>query len=277
MKSFLIIILSFTSVLFSAQKTPLEIAEFILSNKEAKEKYQKYLYENRSIELDYKRDKKREYSLSYREFKVEENYVVVDVTAKNSDNKKYDFYLYFRKDNNEWKIFDAQKLPNRTFFYVGFSGDLSQKKVDSIIQSKGEYRLITSQKQFDYIKNIYSLGMKSDDEIIQHFKDLKPKFLALRNDFIKFKKANLEYTDYEKNLKFRDVYDKLTLSGIDEFLPFTRNTIAFIICREQNNAVGYFYTEKKKEITIIDPGGMLFIREIGDGWYLFKMKDKHKN
>ncbi|WP_175623297.1 hypothetical protein [Chryseobacterium schmidteae] len=277
MKSFLIIILSFTSVLFSAQKTPLEIAEFILSNKEAKEKYQKYLYENRSIELDYKRDKKREYSLSYREFKVEENYVVVDVTAKNSDNKKYDFYLYFRKDNNEWKIFDAQKLPNRTFFYVGFSGDLSQKKVDSIIQSKGEYRLITSQKQFDYIKNIYSLGMKSDDEIIQHFKDLKPKFLALKNDFIKFKKANLEYTDYEKNLKFRDVYDKLTLSGIDEFLPFTRNTIAFIICREQNNAVGYFYTEKKKEITIIDPGGMLFIREIGDGWYLFKMKDKHKN
>lgn len=277
MKSFLIIILSFTSVLFSAQKTPLEIAEFILSNKEAKEKYQKYLYENRSIELDYKRDKKREYSLSYREFKVEENYVVVDVTAKNSDNKKYDFYLYFRKDNNEWKIFDAQKLPNRTFFYVGFSGDLSQKKVDSIIQSKGEYRLITSQKQFDYIKNIYSLGMKSDDEIIQHFKDLKPKFLALKNDFIKFKKANLEYTDYEKNLKFRDAYDKLTLSGIDEFLPFTRNTIAFIICREQNNAVGYFYTEKKKEITIIDPGGMLFIREIGDGWYLFKMKDKHKN
>lgn len=277
MKSFLISIFSFASVLFYAQKTPLEIAEFILSNKDSKEKYQKYLYENRSIELDYKRDKKQDYSLSYREFKVEDNYTVVDVTAKNSDNEKYDFYLYFRKDKNEWKLFDAQKLPNRTFSYVAFSKDLNEKKVDSIIQSKGEYRLFTSQEQFDYIKSIYSLGMKSDDEIIQHFKGLKPKFLALKNDFLKFKKTNLEYSDSEKSLKFGNAYEKLTLSEIDEFLPFTRNTIAFVICRNQNSAVGYFYTEKTNEITIIDPGGMLFIREIGDGWYLFKMKDKRKN
>lgn len=277
MKSFLITIFSFTSALFCAQKTPLEIAEFILSNKDSKEKYQKYLYENHSIELDYKRDKQREYSLSYRQFKVVDYYEVINVTAKNSDNEKYDFYLYFRKDKNEWKLFDAQKLPNRTFFYVGFSKDLNQKKVDSIIQSKGEYKLFTSQKQFDYIKSIYSLGMKSDDEIIQHFKKLKPKFLALKNDFIKFKKTNPEYTDSKINLKFGDAYEKLTLSQIDEFLPFTRNTISFIICRNQNNAVGYFFTENKNEITAIDPGGMLFIREIGDGWYLFKMKDKRKN
>lgn len=277
MKSFLITIFSFTSALFCAQKTPLEIAEFILSNKDSKEKYQKYLYENHSIELDYKRDKQREYSLSYRQFKVVDYYEVINVTAKNSDNEKYDFYLYFRKDKNEWKLFDAQKLPNRTFFYVGFSKDLNQKKVDSIIQSKGEYKLFTSQKQFDYIKSIYSLGMKSDDEIIQHFKKLKPKFLALKNDFIKFKKTNPEYTDSKINLKFGDAYEKLTLSQIDEFLPFTRNTISFIICRNQNNAVGYYFTENKNEITAIDPGGMLFIREIGDGWYLFKMKDKRKN
>lgn len=277
MKNFLITILSFTSVLFCAQKTPLEIAEFILLNKDSKEKYQKYLYANRSIELDYKRDEKREYSLSYRAFKIGEDYTVIDVTAKDSDNEKCDFYLYFRKDQEAWKLFDAQKLPNRTFFYVAFSKDLNQKEVDNIIQSKEEYKLFKSQKQFDYIKSIYSLGMKSDDEIIQHFKNLKPNFLALKNDFIKYKKSNPEYTDSEVNLKFGDTYEKLALSQIDEFLPFTRNTFAFIICREQNNAVGYFFTENKNEITAIDPGGMLFIREIGDGWYLFKMKDKRKS
>ncbi|PQA94681.1 hypothetical protein B0A69_09515 [Chryseobacterium shigense] len=55
-KNLCIVILSLISGWFSAQKTPIEIAKLILSNRNQKEKYQKYLFENRDIELEYERD-----------------------------------------------------------------------------------------------------------------------------------------------------------------------------------------------------------------------------
>lgn len=277
MKNIFIIILSLISGWFSAQNTPIEISKLILSNRDQKEKYQKYLFDNRDIELQYERDKNTDYGLGYREFNAGENYKVIDVTATDKNGTQYDFYLYFRKVKNDWKIFDAQKLPNITFAYVAFARDLTEEQVEDVLKSKDEQKLFTSGKQFSYIKSIDDLGNRSDDELIDHFVKLKPQFNALKEEFIKFRNLNKDDTHLQKSQKFMNAYYQLTISDINEYLPFTRNTLAFVICNMENNAVGYFYTDKKNEIPVMDPGGMLFIREIGNGWYLFKMKNKKKN
>lgn len=277
MKNVLLLILSFNFISFSAQKTPLEISKFVLSNRDHKEQYQQYIFENRNIELKYEREKEEKYELDYRVFDAGENYKVVDVTATDKSHSQYDFYLYFTRVNEEWKLFDAQKLPNVTFAYVAFAKYLTEEQIEEVLKSKNEEKLFTTREQYSYIKRIYDLGNRSDDDLIGHFTKLKSEFNTLKNEFIKFRTLQSDYTRFQSNQKFKDDFSRLTLSEIDEYLPFTRNTIAFVICRMENNAVGYFYTDKGNPVTVIDPGGMLFLREIGEGWYLFKMKNKKKN
>ncbi|SHE55558.1 hypothetical protein [Chryseobacterium vrystaatense] len=276
MKNIIISILCSISISVFAQKTPLEISKLVLSNRDHREKYQQYIFENRDIDLKYEREKNTDYSLGYREFNDLENYKVVDVTATDKNNGKYDFYLYFVKVKNEWKMFDAQKLPDITFAYVAFTKGLTEEQIDAVLKSKEEQKPFTSRAQFNYIKSIYDLGNSSDDELIEHFTKFKSQFNALKDEFIKFRTLHSDYTNSEKNQRFENDCQKLTISEINEYLPFTRNTLAFVICNMENNAVGYFYAGKNP-VTAIDPGGMLFIREIGEGWYLFKMKNKKKS
>lgn len=203
---------------------------------------------------------------------------VVSMTISDSTGKVFDTYLHFQKDTI-WKM--------NAFRALAMTGIIEQVKkelekltplqVDEIVKSaakskKGRSPLFTSKEDYEFELGNATLTLESDAKIIEHFRKNKKAFERIKDSAInelRIKKTGEERAmDVGENLKtdYRKLYISSVTTGGYEF----GNCLNFLIGGILDNSVGYIYVGDEKNLPEMNPNSIIMLREIGDGWYVYK-------
>lgn len=203
---------------------------------------------------------------------------VVRMTILDLGGSGVDTYLHFKKDT-VWKM--------NAFRALAMTGILEQAKmelekmtsqqIDSIIaaskkKKEDEYSIFTSREDYNYRLGNLKLTLELDDNIIKHFVTNKAAFERLKS--LALSELEKENADEEisigliKNLK--PDYQKLFITSVSTGGYELGNCINFLIGGMVDNSVGYMYVTDKKFLPDMDPDRIITIKEIGDGWYIYK-------
>lgn len=201
---------------------------------------------------------------------------VVAVTIIDKTGKGLDTYLHFSKESI-WKV-NAFRALAMTGIIEGAKKELeelSSKKVDSLIAvSKNDTTgnsMFKSREDFDFQLGNLNLILALDNEIIDHFNKNKVEFERLKDIAVKnldTTKADEERIKLCKGLE-KD-FHKLFIHSIETGGYELGNCINFSIGGIIDNTVGYLFVKDKKDVPEMNPGGIIMIREIGNGWYIYK-------
>lgn len=207
-----------------------------------------------------------------------ENKSLVAMTVLDSTGKGLDTYLYFEKDST-WKM--------SAFRALAMTGIIEQVKielekltpqqVDDIIKKskknkEDEFSMFTSREDYDFQLGNARLTLELDNNIIQHFLNNQAEFERIKN--IAMKELEGKEVDEERSIdlveNIKNAYHKLYISSVSTGGYELGNCINFLIGGMVDNSVGYIYVADKKDVPEMNPERIIMIREIGNGWYIYK-------
>jgi hypothetical protein len=201
---------------------------------------------------------------------------VVDLTITDSSGKGIDTYVHLKKDTI-WKICAFRAL-SMTGIIAKINDDLSaltQSQVDSIIASpytkSRDNRMFKSKEDYRYMLGNTSLTLALDSALIAHFKENQKSFEALKNKLLKMGIKNT--AGLKKMLNIETTKKQLRSLFIDNVYPDRESNpdnLNFFIGGILDNTVGFLYIRNKKNIPMMDPSHFIMVKEIGNGWYLYK-------
>ena len=207
-----------------------------------------------------------------------EKIAVVAMTVLDSSSEGFDTYLHFVKDT-VWKM--------SAFRGLAMTGMIEQMKMaleimspeeidEMITEAKNEeddgFSLFTSREEFEFELGNATLIIALDDNIIKHF-------VANEAEFERLKNLALTQLENEKVVDERSIqlienlkadYRKLFISSVSAGDYELGNCINFLIGGMLDNTVGYIYVKNKKDLPEMNPSSIIMIREIGNGWYMYK-------
>lgn len=126
--------------------------------------------------------------------------------------------------------------------------------------------------EYEYQVGKYGLIIASDNKLISHFKKNKSKFDLLKNAILL--EIDTLQIDHEKEIGVGESlevnYNSLFISSINIGGWQFNNALNFVIGGMIDNTVGYLFVQKKEDLPVISPNRIIMIREIDDGWYLYK-------
>jgi len=203
---------------------------------------------------------------------------VVNMTIWDSLGNGLDTYLHFEKDTT-WKMvaFRAlamtgiieqlkNELENLSVQQVEEMIELSKKNKDS------ENILFSTRDEYNFMLGNFKLTLDFDDNIINHFLTNQTEFERLKN--LALAELQTRKVDTEKSMELIEIYkadyNNIFISKIMTGGYELGNCINFLIGGMLDNSVGYFYINNKKEIPQMNPERIIMIREIGNGWYIYK-------
>lgn len=203
---------------------------------------------------------------------------VVAMTILDSLGKGLDTYLHFEKDT-VWKM--------SAFRALAMTGIIEQVKielekmtpqqVDDIItkskkKKKVEYAMLKSREDYNYLLGNTRLTLELDDNIAKHFLTNKAEFERLKN--LALKQQENEKVNQERSIKlienFKADYQKIFISSVSTGGYELGNCINFLIGGMVDNSVGYIYVKDKKDLPEMNSNRVIMLREIGNGWYIYK-------
>lgn len=220
-----------------------------------------------------KSDLTKNSNLSFKTLVQNEKNAVVNITITDSLGKGFDSYLHFEKDKI-WMITAFRGLAQTGMLQQMLQefDKMSEKDIDKMLEVEKKLKSPTFQSKEDFkllIENT-KLTLDLDDNIIKHFIDNKESFLFLKEKIEQCKKANPNVISKEINTKFDKELKALYLNSFgNNYFP-CEDCFMFTIGGMIDNTVGYFYENDKTKIPSSDPSRVIMIREIGDGWYIFK-------
>ena len=202
---------------------------------------------------------------------------VVAVTILDTTGRGLDTYLHFSKETI-WKV-NAFRALAMTGMIEGVKKELmelSPKKVDSLIAvSKNDTTgnsIFKSREDFDFKLGNVNLILALDSEIIEHFHNNKVEFERLKD--VAFRDWDTTNTDEESRIKLcngrESDFHKLFIHSIETGGYELGKCINFLIGGILDNTVGYLFVRDKKNLPEINPDKIIMIREIGNGWYIYK-------
>lgn len=200
---------------------------------------------------------------------------VVAMTVIDPLGNGCDIYLYFEKDST-WRMFALRSLAmTGVIEQVKVElGKMAPQQVDSIIRKskKNKYSMFSSKSEYDFLLGNTELTLELDENIIKHFLANQAEFERMKNLALKeFEKHKM---DEEREIKIlEDIktdYQKIFISSIWVGGYQFGNSINFLIGGMVDNCVGYLYVKDKKDLPEINLSRIIMIREIGNGWYLYK-------
>jgi len=139
--------------------------------------------------------------------------------------------------------------------------DFEKKSKNSQFQSLDDFKLL--------IENT-KLTIALDDNIIQNFTNNKEKFLKIKTEIEKYKSENSNLTNKEISKHFEKELKNLLLNNFGNFYFPCEDCFVLTIGGMIDNTVGYFFLDDKTKIPQTNPSRVIMIREIGNGWYIFK-------
>ena len=207
-----------------------------------------------------------------------EKTAVVGMTILDSLGKGLDTYLHFEKDT-VWKM--------SAFRALAMTGIIQQVKielekmtlqqVDEVIakskkKKKDDFAMFTSRDDYYFQLGNTKLTLELDDKIAEHFVTNQTEFERLKN--LALTQLEKEKVDEESSLKLienlKPDYQKLFISSVSTGGYELGNCINFLIGGMVDNSVGYIYVKDKKDLPEMNPSRIIMIREIGNGWYIYK-------
>lgn len=208
-----------------------------------------------------------------------EKIAVVAMTILNTSGKGLDCYLHFEKDTI-WKM--------TAFRSLAMTGIIEQVKaelekmtphqVDEIITTskknteKGGYSIFTSKAEYNFQLGNVKLILELDENIAKHFLTNQAEFERLKN--LALTQLEKKKADEERSMKLiensKADYNKLFISSVSTGGYELGNCINFLIGGMVDNSVGYIYVKDKKYLPEMNSDRVIMIREIGNGWYIYK-------
>lgn len=206
-----------------------------------------------------------------------EQTAVVAMTILDTTGIGLDAYLHFQK-NTVWKM-NAFRALAMTGFIKNIATVLQKmtpKQIDEIINKKNsertEYEIFHSKEEYDFELGNTKLTIDLDDNIIKHFLANQTAFERLKNNALaQLKKEEIDNDRSTKlivNLKAE--YQKIFIASISTGGYELGNGINFLIGGMIDNTVGYLFVKDKKDLPAMNPSRIIMIREIGNGWYIYK-------
>lgn len=204
---------------------------------------------------------------------------VVSMTVTDSTGNGIDTYLHFVKDS-VWKMnaFRALAMMGVIYHLNKKLKSLTPQQVDDMIKSYKEDTtnkkniLFTSKEEYEYELGNTSLTIGLDDKIIEHFLKNKAEFERIKDSVTKELQSKNNDTEslVELGEALKPDYKKLFISSIRTGGYELGNSINFLIGGIIDNSVGYLYVKNKKDLPEMSPDDVIMLKEIGDGWYIYK-------
>lgn len=208
-----------------------------------------------------------------------ENKAVIEMTILDTSGNGLDTYLHFVKDTI-WKMTAFRALAQTGIIEqeIVELEKMTPQQIDEIItkasknKNKSDDGMFSSKEDYDFELGNAKLTISLDDNIIKHFLDNKTEFERIKDSVINeltTKKADEEREEsLIQNLKsdYKNLFISSVSLGIDQF----NNCINFLIGGILDNSVGYLYVKDKKDLPEMNPDRIIMIREIGNGWYIYK-------
>lgn len=248
--------------------TPLDVAQSVFS-KEGFPDVKKYA--TGEYEGDFSgKDLADSLTTKFTLLEQKENTAVVAMTVLTPSGKGGDFYLHFGKDKF-WKIYAVRGLAMTGIIEGALHEieNMTPQQVDEAIK-QGQFK---SKEDYDFSLGNSRLTLALDDDIIKHFEKHKAEFESIKNAALEqlktIKIRENGSTRMIENLK--PDYRKLFISGVryDDYLV-GGNCLSFTIGGMLDNTVGYLYASNKIDLPEMSPNRLIMLKEIGDGWYLYK-------
>jgi hypothetical protein len=204
---------------------------------------------------------------------------VVAMTILDSANKGVDVYLHFQKDSI-WKM--------NAFRALAMTGIIEQAKnelekmtpeqVDDLIRKSKkskdkELAVISSKEDYNFELGNATLILELDENIISHFQKNKAEFERIK-DFA-LKELENKKSDGERAVNLvenlRVDYRKLFISSVSYGgYELGDKCLDFSIGGMLDNTVGFLYVANKEDLPEMNDSRVIMLREIGNGWYLYK-------
>ena len=203
---------------------------------------------------------------------------VVAMTILDKSGDGVDTYLHFTKDN-VWKMSAFRGLAMTGFIEQMFIEleKMTLEQIDEIIaiskqSEEGGFSMFNSREDFDFELGNAKLTIALDDSIIKHFVENRAEFERLKN--LALAQLENEKLNEERGVKLiensKADYRKLLISSVSTEGYMSGNCIEFLIGGMIDNTVGYIYVRDKKDLPKMNPSRIIMIREIGNGWYMYK-------
>lgn len=194
-----------------------------------------------------------------------------------------DIYAFWIKDK-DWQItaFRALWLPGMFYMLLDNYKDLDSEGIKKeymkmLDEAKQKNDTLTDEQLVEKIETLddfkfnienMKLTVCSDKDLKEHFYKNQDKFTALldkvQNDSISITRT----WRINKQPDYKQYLQKLLISGISGY--DSSPLIDFEIGGMIDNSVGYFYCEKPEDVPEISDNRFIMIRELGNGWYLYK-------
>ncbi|RAV98439.1 hypothetical protein [Pseudochryseolinea flava] len=203
---------------------------------------------------------------------------VVNMTVLDSTGVGFDTYLHFKKETI-WKM-SAFRALAQTGIIDRIKTQLekmSQADVDRVVaevkkNGKDKFSMFSSQEEYNFLLGNAKLTLALDDHIVQHFVENMAVFEQLKD--LAIAELKNKKNDEEGSIKLiaqsKREYERLFIARVSSGGDELGNGINFFIGGVIDNAVGYIYVQDKKDLPRMSPNGVIMIREIGAGWYIYK-------
>jgi len=207
-----------------------------------------------------------------------EGNAVVAMTILDSLGKGLDTYLHFEKDV-VWKMSAYRGLAMTGMIEqlkVGLE-EMTPQQIDDIIamskkEQEDDFSMFTSREEYDFLLGNTKLTLELDDNIAQHFLANQAEFERLKT--LALTQLEKEKVDEERGIQLIEElkadYQKLFIFSVSTGGYELGNCINFLIGGMIDNSVGYIYVKDKKDVPEMNPDRIIMIKEIGNGWYIYK-------
>lgn len=206
---------------------------------------------------------------------------VVSMVITDSSGEESNAYLYYRFDST-WKLNDMRTF--KLYYIPNIKKALekaTQLQIDSAIamanrNPHGNY-LFRTQQEYKNKLNEYRFVCGTDSVFVEHFFQKETEFEKIKTSILQ--KLETEKSRYAiangRDIYFSDSFkvqmhsldvEEIQYEGDDDF----PQCLDFRIIQMGDFSVGYIYVNDKKNIPRIKPSGLMMIRKIKNGWYLYR-------
>lgn len=271
-----IIFLTFTFIAFGQNVEPLCLAKKIFSTDSIIQlkKYYTGEYEGNPSGKDLQKGTITKFSLLEKKAKA----AVVAMTLIDTTGKGIDTYLYFEKDKT-WKMNSFRSLA-MTELIEAVRNELeimSPEQIANIIKKSEENKKsknvsFASIEEYNFLLGNAKLTLELDENIIKHFLKNQSEFERIKNLAL----AELEKSKVDNEIsiklvkKFEADYKKILIHNVSFGGYELGNCVNFLIGGILDNTVGYIYIRDKKDLPVMSDGRVIMIKEIENGWYIYK-------
>jgi hypothetical protein len=199
------------------------------------------------------------------------------VLSSKGKGKGFDAYLHFKKDTI-WKMnaYRALAMTGTIELMVKGLEKMTPKQIEKLIEVgktlKENEGMINSKEDYDFKLGNAKLTIALDENIANHFLKNQEAFERIKNlALIQLETKKVEDASGIKLVdNIKEDYRKLFISSISTGGYELGNVITFLIGGILDNSVGYIYTKNKKNLPEMNADNIIMIKEIGNGWYIYK-------